>query len=44
MNDEQLIEYLKNRPPELKTLKIQSSQPQEKVVFSKLHYFLCYRK
>ncbi|KAL9446336.1 hypothetical protein AB3S75_014076 [Citrus x aurantiifolia] len=32
MNDEQLVEYLKNRPPELKTVKIQSSQPKEKLV------------
>lgn len=31
MNDEQLKEYLQNRPPELKTTKIQSSKPSQKV-------------
>ncbi|KAG5224660.1 CWF protein [Salix suchowensis] len=31
MNDEQLKEYLKNRPEELKTLKIQKSKPRQKV-------------
>lgn len=41
MNDEQLVEYLKNRPPELKTVKIQSSQPKEKLVsFFKNAFFL----
>ncbi|XP_011004008.1 PREDICTED: uncharacterized protein LOC105110616 [Populus euphratica] len=31
MNDEQLKEYLKNRPEELKTVKIQKSKPRQKV-------------
>ncbi|CAK7324840.1 unnamed protein product [Dovyalis caffra] len=31
MNDEQLKEYLKNRPEELKTVKIQKNKPRQKV-------------
>ncbi|KAF9661620.1 hypothetical protein SADUNF_Sadunf19G0087800 [Salix dunnii] len=31
MNDEQLKDYLKNRPEELKTVKIQKSKPGQKV-------------
>lgn len=31
MNDEQLKEYLKRRPEELKTVKIQKSKPKQKV-------------
>ncbi|XP_021896058.1 uncharacterized protein LOC110813291 [Carica papaya] len=31
MNDEQLKEYIKNRPEELKTVKIQKSKPRQKV-------------
>ncbi|KAB5512594.1 hypothetical protein DKX38_029622 [Salix brachista] len=31
MNDEQLKKYLKNRPEELKTVKIQKSKPRQKV-------------
>ncbi|OMO81344.1 hypothetical protein COLO4_23645 [Corchorus olitorius] len=31
MNDEQLKEYLNNRPEELKSVKIQKSKPKQKV-------------
>lgn len=34
MNDEQLKEYIKNRPEELKTVKIQKSKPRQKVAFN----------
>ncbi|KAJ0086670.1 hypothetical protein Patl1_07785 [Pistacia atlantica] len=30
MNDQQLKEYLQNRPPELKTIKIQNTKPRQK--------------
>jgi hypothetical protein len=39
MNDEQLKEYLKNRPEELKTVKIQKSKPRQKV----RHFLFIYR-